>query len=256
MTQAAFPGVDIQEENEDQELKAMTLIVSMQYEGKIVIAADGMAYTQGDGNANIPYPTEKLHVVKGTEWISVFSGWGGVESYRTAIESEIELGHFPPFDSHLPIGGPLYLNALRTKAREDGQQQSAHVAVAGFNLDGQPYILSAVLPKGATYNLAPIAALGVQDSTAMWLMNTLLACCKSLEDVKRLAYFTVFQIAKQEIKVGHPEHYQISLAVLENGKQPQRERNRYSDIRNWLNGWERGVQQSFMDAIKDRSKNP
>lgn len=232
----------------------MTLIVSMQYEGKIVIAADGMAYTQGENNANIPYPTDKLHQVKSTDWICTFSGWGGVQSFQRAIESEIEAGYSPPLDSRLPVAGPAYLEALSAKAREGVPKQSAHVALAGFDLEGKPYILSRVIPNGGTYSLPPIAALGVQESTAAWLMNTLFPCCESLEDVKRLACFAIFQVAKQEIKVGRPEYYGISLAVLENGKPTQRQQKTYAEMLNWLNGWEQGLQRCFMSIIQCQIK--
>jgi len=255
MTQAVLPITELHDETENQELKAMTLIVSMQYEGKIVMAADGMVYTQGSSNANIPYPAEKLYPVKGTNWMFAFSGWGGVESLQKTIEAEVGLGHSPPFDLHLPIGGPLYLDALRVKAREGGVAFEANVALAGFDLEGEPYILSTALPSGATYNLGKVAALGVQDSTAMWLMGTLYDCCTCLEDVKKMAYFVITQVAKQELKVGHPEHYAISLAVLENGKQSQREHKKYHDLQGWIGDWESGLQRCFMRIIREQGNS-
>jgi 20S proteasome alpha/beta subunit len=251
MLQAVLPSVELHDETENQELKDMTLIVSMQYENKIVMAADGMAFTHGSDKVDIPYPTEKLFSVKGTNWILAFSGWAGVESCQKTIEAEVSLKQSPAFNPHLPIGGPLYLDALRTKAQEGGNILETHAALAGFDLEGNPYILSAVLPRGGTYNLWKIAALGVQESTAMWIMNTLLACCTCLEDVKRLAYFTITQIAKQEIKVGHPERYAISLAVLENEKQPQREHKRYQDFQDWFGDWESGLQRCFISILRE-----
>jgi hypothetical protein len=204
---------------------------------------------RGEGNANIPYATDKLHLVKDTNWISTFSGWAGIQSYQNAIEAEIELGHAQPFDPHLPVGGPAYLNALRNRAHDTGQSQNTQVVIAGLDMDGNPYTLSATLPNGGPYCPSAIAAFGVQDSTAVWLMSTLFPSCESLEDVKRLACFAIFQIAKQEIKVGHPEHYRISLAVLENGKQPQRESKTYSEMLKWLDDWERNMRSCFMSVI-------
>jgi len=231
----------------------MTLIVSMQHEDKIVLAADGMAHTPASEQANVPYAVNKLFPVKGTDWVLAFAGWGGIESFHKRLEAEVELHHIPEFDPHLEIGGFEYFNALRRISEEQGKgMPQSPTILAGFDLNNKPLVLSAVLPSGACYNADKITALGTQNSTALWILNTLFGACASLEDVKRLAYFTIYQVAKHELKVGSLEAgYTISLCLLEPGKRNPCEQINSSALNEWLGDWQQKFQDSFKMGIRN-----
>jgi hypothetical protein len=237
----------------EKELELMTLIVSIQHEGKIVLAADGMAYTPASQNANVPYRKNKLFPVKGTDWVLGFAGWGGIASFHKRLEAEVDLDRIPHFDSHLEVGGFEYFNALRRISEEQGKNMPpSPTLLAGFDINGKPLVISAVLPSGACYDAHEITAFGAQNSTALWILNTLLSCCGSLEDVKRLAYFTISQVAKHELQVGSLEAgYAISLCVLEPGKPIHSEQENGSALNGWLGEWQRKFQDSFKTSIKN-----
>jgi hypothetical protein len=198
-----------------------------------------------------------LYPVKGTNWVLAFAGWGGVETFYRALQSEVELGHVPAFDPHIEIGGLAYLTALMQKAtKAGGKMPQSPTILAGFDIDQQPYILAAVLPDGAPYKESRISARGAQNSTALWILNTLIGCCTSLEDVKKLAYFTISQVAKQELKVGGLEDgYAISMAVLESDKPNHYESLENSTLNGWLKDWETGLQKSFMEVIRQSASH-
>ena len=250
MLQESLP--EVLPANNDEEMELVTLIVSMQHEDKIVLAADGMAYTAASERADVPYAVGKLFPVKGTDWIFAFAGWGGIQSFHKRLEAEVETGQIPRFNSHLEIGGLDYLSALRHIAEGQGKMQNSSVVLAGFDIYGKPLVLTASLPSGGSYPANKIDAFGAQNSTALWILNTLFDCCASLEDVKRLAYFTISQVAKHELKVGSLEAgYTISLCVLESGKRGPVEEIDSSALNGWLGEWHQKFQDSFRESIRN-----
>src|SRR2546423_922762 len=124
----------------------MTLIVAIQADNKIVVAADGMAYVQEPADtANIPYEKIKLHRANSL-WVIAFSGWAGIEVDQRALEAEIRRGT-KTFDSDVAIGGPAYIEALRARCTAS---QKTRVTLAGFSGE-LPTIFSVDLPGGSVY---------------------------------------------------------------------------------------------------------
>lgn len=149
----------------------MTLIVSVQHEGKIVLTADGMAHTPASEQSNVPYPTNKLFPIKGTDWVLTFSGWGGIAGFHKRLQAEVDLEHIPKFDPHIEIGGFEYFKALRRIAGEQGSMPASPTLIAGLDIHGKPFVLFVQLPSGACCDAYKIAALGAQNATALWILK-------------------------------------------------------------------------------------
>jgi hypothetical protein len=168
----------------------VTLIVALRTEdGKIIIGADGLVYVNDQANnLNPTFPTNKLLSVRRTDWKLAYAGSNVVEAFSKRIEAEVELGQRSPFDPHLEIGGPAYLNALNILASEaeraapDRKMPTTTVLLAGFDIDKNPYLLQSQLPHGG-YFTPPggYAVLGVQDAIVWWLLLALGPCCETNE---------------------------------------------------------------------------
>ena len=200
----------------------MTLIVSIKTDDFIVMAADGMAYTRPQAGAATPYETQKLHVAN-VSWIIGFARWAGIEVQHQELESQIEMGVMD-FDSDVRIGGPAYLEALRTLLKKSGgKSEPSVVRLAGFDRNGNPRVYEVVFPDGQLYPAANASACGVPAAaTAQWIINLLFACCHSPDDYRDLALFTISQIAKIELTVGDMKKgYRLSSCVLRAGVPPE-----------------------------------
>jgi len=238
----------------------MTLIVALQTaNNKMVLAADSMNLTVGDAlgdsSDQYSYPCEKLYPVRRTNWTLPFAGVSGINSFHRQLETEVELGMRPPFDPHIEIGGPAYLNALIGISRSAGnvageQMPFSPTLLAGFDIDGKPQVLAATLPRPG-YCLAPrIFPVGAQETTANWIMRTLGGSCSDLEDVKRPAYFTIWQISKQDARVGKLESgYPFSLCVMSPSGPAQFEK--LSVLPEWMVTWEDNLQTCFTRTMRD-----
>jgi 20S proteasome alpha/beta subunit len=147
----------------------MTLIVSIKTDDFIVMAADGMAYTRPQAGAATPYETQKLHIAN-VSWIIGFARWAGIEVQHQELESQIEMGVMD-FDSDVRIGGPAYLEALRTLLKKSGgKSEPSVVRLAGFDRNGNPRVYEVVFPDGQLYPAANASACGVPAAaTAQWI---------------------------------------------------------------------------------------
>lgn len=201
----------------DGELETMTLIVAIQTQDSIIMAADGMAYVQEPSDtANIPYEKIKIHRAN-SSWIIAFSGWAGIEVGHVGLEAEIERGT-KSFDSDISIGGPPYIEALRATY---STSPKTRVTLAGFSR-GLPRILNVDFPGGSVYFADKISANGAQKTAAQWILNMFSGCCTSILDFKELALFTIWQVAHQELTVGQIERgYRLSVCVLKAGQPPK-----------------------------------
>src|ERR1017187_2065258 len=99
MPMLQVPCLPISPVANDGELETMTLIVAIQTQDSIIMAADGMAYVQEPSDtANIPYEKIKIHRAN-SSWIIAFSGWAGIEVGHVGLEAEIERGLSDHFKS-------------------------------------------------------------------------------------------------------------------------------------------------------------
>jgi hypothetical protein len=237
----------------------MSLIVAMQMlDKKIVVAADSLCLTYGNGlgdtTEQYPYGCGKLKRIAGTDWILASAGFS-VDGFHSELEAEIETGVTPQFNRDIRIGGPKYLKALGDKIRvaTEGipeERKPYHpMMLAGFDSAGRPAVLGASPPKHG-YSLAQaIYPLGAQEPTAHWIMRTLGANCSSLEDVKRLACFTIWQISKIDVRVGRIESgYPISLCVMSAGEPVQTEN--LTALPGWMLTWEVNLQACFARTMQ------
>lgn len=235
----------------------MTLIVALQTsDNRIVIAADGMNFTYGDGlggsTEQYSYRNNKLIPVKGTNWTLAFAGVAALKVLHKRLETEIDVGVRPPFHSHINIGGPDYLDALICLSQDvyhRGEEMPfCPTVLAGFDSDGKAQILVASLPRPGYFFAPGSFSLGAQETTSNWIMQTLGGACTTLENVKRLAYFTIWQISKQDVRVGKIESgYPIDLCVMSANSPTQFEE--MNTVPGWMHSWETRLQESFSKAI-------
>jgi len=199
------------------ELSEMTLIVSIKTEDSIILVADGMGYTFGDDNANIPYPTIKLHPAN-SSWVVGFAGWGGIDVQYTALEAEIA-GEKQSFSSDIAAGGHGYIAALKALTRPT--QPISQLTLAGFDSMGRPLVIEAKGPDYSPYFPASFSACGAQKTSTLRILTMLSGCCKSNEDFRDLAAFSVWLASGHDLKIGKMEDgYRFSSYILKAGSQP------------------------------------
>jgi len=195
----------------------MTLIVSIKTKDSIILAADGMGYTHGDENADIPYPTIKLYPAN-SSWVAGFAGWGGIDVQHTALETEIAKGK-QAFSSDIAVGGHGYIAAL--KALIPPSQPASHLTLAGFDSMGRTLVIEAIGPNYSPYFPASISACGVQKTSTLRILTMLSGCCKSRTDFRDLAAFSVWLASHHDLKIGKMENgYPISFCILKAGSLP------------------------------------
>src|ERR1035441_10808499 len=158
----------------------MSLFVSVKTDRHIVLASDGLSLSSASNDqAQFTVPTKKLHLVKGTNWVTAAVGHAVFDAFEKRVESEIELGQREPFDPHLEIGGPDYLNALVTMAHRAGASVSlagfpqSWIALAGFDIHDKPLVLTANPPRPGIVPGNQIEAFGAQLQTALWIIHHL-----------------------------------------------------------------------------------
>lgn len=193
----------------------MTLVVSIMSAFGIVVAADGMAYNS-HGDADVPSPVHKVKVVKGTHWLFSFSGQGTAETLFHTLQASIENGSLT-LDPDVRIASLQYFDAFDLHLAGNF---SSSLLLAGFDPEGVPWVYVRETKQRTTTVAGEVFALGAQHSTALWLVQTLIQQASSLEDIAFLAYFTIAQVATQELKVGNPERYRIDVATLTPGTTP------------------------------------
>jgi hypothetical protein len=241
----------------------MTLIVALQTsDDKIVMAADGMNVTFGDGlgsSSQYAYRNRKINPVKSTDWTMALSGLGSMSAFQKRLETEVDLGIRPPFDPHIEIGGPEYLNELIRLTRavyadeRNSKEPFSPTLLAGFDIERKPQVLAASLPRPGYFIAPKVFVLGAQEETATWIIRVLGGCCTTLEDVKKLAYFTIWQISKQDLRVGSIESgYPIDLCVMSAESPTHFEE--LSKLPSWMINWETNLQTCFMNALRAKEK--
>jgi len=197
----------------------MTLIVSIKTGDSIILAADGMGYTHGEDQGNIPYQALKL-LPANTAWVIAFSGSAAVEVQYQALEAEISKGCIL-IDSNIDIGGPDYIEKLRAKIPEKIARENTTLTLAGFNPRGTPRVLTAIFPDRASNYASDISAHGTQKGTAQWILNMFSGGCTTSEQLRDLAAFSIWQVANQELAVGQMERgYHLSSCILKAGSPP------------------------------------
>ena len=236
----------------------MTLIVALRTEdGKIIIGADGLVYVNDQANnLNPTFPTNKLLSVRRTDWKLAYAGSNVVEAFSKRIEAEVELGQRSPFDPHLEIGGPAYLNALNILASEaeDGARSEDayhHGAVGRIRYRQKPVFA----PKPAPARRILHAAGRICRAWCSGCHCLVVApCARPLLRDKRgrreLVSFTIWQAAKHDLRIGSPEAgFPISLCVMEADKPNLYEPFTNSDVYGWVRDWQEQLQRCFMATI-------
>jgi 20S proteasome alpha/beta subunit len=245
-------------ENFQNVAEHMSLFVAIKTDNQIVLASDGLSLSSASNDQiQFTLPAQKLHLIKDTNWVIASVGHAVFGAFEQRLESEIELGQREPFDPHLEIGGPDYLNALvsmahraATSAAIAGLPQS-WIALAGFDIHNKPMILTANPPRAGIVLGNPIEAFGAQFPTALWILHHLVGSCAELEDIRRLACFTVWELSKHEILIGSPEAgYPITSCVMETGELPQFKETSRTDMDGLLKDWETTLQTCFARAIE------
>jgi hypothetical protein len=233
----------------------MTLIVSIKTKDSIILVADGMGHTPGDDNANIPYHAIKLHSAN-SAWVIGFAGWGGIEVQRVALEAEIAAGK-QAFDSNIAVGGHKYIASL--KALGPVNQPAWQVTLAGFDSMGKPLVIEARTPDHAevkTPDLSPyfpdsISACGVQKTSTLRILTMLSGCCKSNEDFRYLAAFSVWLASSHDLKIGKMENgYKFSSCILKAGSLPVIEQMEIAPTLARMNDGLKSLQESFTKFMR------
>jgi hypothetical protein len=237
----------------------VTLIVAVcTADDSIIIGADSLVYLADEiNNLNPSFAENKLWNIRQANWTLACAGSDIVGAFYKRIEAEVELGQRPPFDSHLEIGGPAYLNALTALAFEtqnvapDRNMLPTTVLLAGFDLKNKPYLLQTQLPMGGYF--APpggVAILGAQDAVVWWMLSTLGACCDTSEAAEKLICFTIWQASKRDMRLGRPEaDFPISLCVMEAGKPNRHKRFDRSAVDTWMKDWEAQLRNCLLRTI-------
>jgi hypothetical protein len=197
-------ATDCEFDQSEDENGPMTLVIAISDSQSIIVAADGMGYVE-QGTAAMPYRTDKLCAVPTTNWVMGFAGAVGLAGLRAALDTKLRAGEVK-LDPRFEIGAIEYVSALSRLGTANGTS----VLLAGFDSNNHPQILVSS-PFPATPH--PQTVIGAQQATARWILTTLSPACSTLEDYKKLAYFTIWQTS--DLKIGKPEiGYPIGLAVL------------------------------------------
>ena len=243
----------------------VTLIVAVCVDDKIVIGADGLlCWADKVNNLNPTFATNKLWSIRKTNWTLACAGSDMVGVFCKRIDAEVELGQRVPFDPHLEVGGPDYINALTALTSEakmvapDWNMLPTTVLLAGFDLRKAPYLLQTQLPLGG-YFASPggCAILGAQDAIVWWLLRVLVPCCKTIDSVEKLICFTIWQASKRDLRIGRAEAgFPISLCVMEADKPIQYERFERAAVDAWMQEWEVRLQANLMATINAMETSP
>jgi hypothetical protein len=236
-------------------VKPMSLIVALQTsENKIVLAADSLCMTTSNGLGEpeqYTYRCDKLNRVAGTDWLIAYAGVS-LDYLRRKINAEIASKARTPFNPNIEIGGPEYLAALSQELRStpNGDKIFCPTILAGFGTDENPVVFGASLPRPG-YSVAPsIYPLGAQEACAFWIMRSLGACCLTVESVKSLACFTIWQMAKMDARIGDVSSgYPISICVM-SPREPI-EIEHLDTVPEWMENWEEKMQNCFIGTVNE-----
>jgi hypothetical protein len=102
---------------------------------------------------------------------------------------------------------------------------------------------------GGYHPIRESVAIGIQDLTALWLLRALSDCCTTLDRIKKLASFIIWEASGQDLRVGKPELYPINLCVMEANKPHEYQEINRASVNGWLKDWRENVQNCFVQAL-------
>jgi hypothetical protein len=232
----------------EAEFEPMTLVLAARHCEHVLIAADGMAYHH-QADSDYSFSSEKLHQVVDYGWIFCFSGEGRAKTAAHKIDEEIRAQIWAAPSPSIVRGGDAYLQ--RVKELTQGIRNTSFMLV-GHDDRREAKVMSTSSEEQGISGLAEFPfAIGAQRATALWMLKLLLPCCTSLEQAKRVMRFTIWQVAKSEIKVGALElGYRIGLCVLSPGMKPDFVDSDPTSLRDSLGTLLGDLQQAFKAALQ------
>lgn len=185
----------------------MSLIVALQGKDELVFASDTLGW-EGVKEGYYRFQVSKLRVI-GQDWISGSSGTG----VGADVQAQIAAAH-EAFEQDVDAGAPAY--ALRTA---ELYRQSQYVGETSFLLGGftqnGPVIYRWSLPGFSGPMRCPggRCTIGIGEHGAMHFAAAYHQTSMTTEQRMLLAYFCVYEVTKQDPRVGAP----IELAVARRG---------------------------------------
>lgn len=193
-----------------EELTDMSLIVAAHNGKTIVVAADTYMY-EGTGKIYRTGNEVKLRTVNEGRWVVAYSGkttpklvWDYIDAARVTFDQDIRIGIF----------------AVRAKFgeifKEFRMEPDSQMLLVGFSGD-VPYIYKWTIGQSSLTggDTPPWAAIGCGVDVALhFIWNNQPLEELSADELKRITYFSVAEIARSDNRVGKP----IDLAVCEQGK--------------------------------------
>jgi hypothetical protein len=242
---------------EPYELKDMTLIVALKTETSVVIVADGMGYSQGEGS--VPYNAQKLHIAN-KKWVLGFCGWAGIEVHRKQLEAQIA-GDKKQFDPNIDIGAGEYIQAIcDTMSREHVPPMVGKIVLAGCGIDGLTVKVAELYKNDAgairyTMQESPDpGTFGSQHTTARSLIQIFRNCCETVDNLKELACFAIWRVSAQELTVGQMERgYELSACVLGLDTIPSIEVLPVKTTLNRMRAWQKCLERSCSELLSKTS---
>ena len=185
----------------------MTLIVALQGKDELVFASDTLLW-EGVKEGYYRFQVSKLRVI-GQDWISGSSGTGVGADVQAQIAAAQEA-----FEPDVDAGAPAY--ALRTAElyRKTQYVGETSFLLGGFGQNG-PVIYRWSLPgfSGPMRCRGGRGAIGIREHGAMHFAAAYHQTSMTTEQRMLLAYFCVYEVTKQDPRVGAP----IELAVARRG---------------------------------------
>jgi|ERR1035437_6982811 20S proteasome alpha/beta subunit len=186
----------------------MTLIVALQGKDELVFASDTLLW-EGVKEGYYRFHVSKLRVI-GQDWISGSSGTGVGADVQAQIAAAQEA-----FEPDVDAGAPAY--ALRTAElyRKTQYVGETSFLLGGFGQNG-PVIYRWSLPgfSGPMRCRGGRGAIGIREHGAMHFAAAYHQTSMTTEQRMLLAYFCVYEVTKQDPRVGAP----IELAVARRGR--------------------------------------
>jgi 20S proteasome alpha/beta subunit len=185
----------------------MTLIVALQGEDELVFASDTLVW-EGVKEGYYRFQASKLRAI-GQDWISGSAGTGVGADVQAQIGSAQEV-----FEQDVDAGAPAYALRSAELYRKSQYVGETSFLLGGFGLNG-PVIYRWSLPgfSGPMRCRGGRCAIGIGEHGAMHFAAAYHQKSMTTEQRMLLAYFCVYEVTKQDPRVGAP----IELAVARRG---------------------------------------
>jgi 20S proteasome alpha/beta subunit len=185
----------------------MTLIVALQGKDELVFASDTLLW-EGVKEGYYRFQVSKLRVI-GQDWISGSSGTGVGADVQTQIAAAQEA-----FEPDVDAGAPAYVLRTAELYRKTQYVGETSFLLGGFGQNG-PVIYRWSLPgfSGPMRCRGGRGAIGIGEHGAMHFAAAYHQTSMTTEQRMLLAYFCVYEVTKQDPRVGAP----IELAVARRG---------------------------------------